>query len=311
MRTVTTLWQDPDWLAEAHAWIDEQAQRLGLERTGPIEQPHVRTWSTVMSVPTSTGAVWFKANHEPLKHEAALVGLLSARVPERVPPLLAADVARGWMLMADAGERLRTVIPVERSLDRWLDALEATARIQLALEDDVDELLALGVPDQRLTTLTSGYARLMDEIDAEPRFRDALPRVAELVEQLSAYGIRETIQHDDLHDGQVFVLDGRQLIMDWGDACVSHPFFTLSVTIEGVIAWGLDDVENSVDVAPFRDAYLRPYAERYPQLDATDLLEASRLATRLGWACRAVNGHLDEDRDSTLTRLRMFVDGRP
>jgi Ser/Thr protein kinase RdoA (MazF antagonist) len=254
--------------------------------------------------------VWFKANQEALRHEAALVTLLSARVPDRVPPLLAADPDRGWMLMADAGERLRTVVPEERSLDRWLDALEATARIGLALEDDVDALLALGVPDLRLPTLPGRYARLMDEIDAEPRFRDALPRVEELADGLAAYGIAETIQHDDLHDGQVFVLDDRQLIMDWGDACVSHPLFTLSVTLEGVIAWGLDVVEDSVDTTPFRDAFLRPYAERYPALDMAGLAEASALAVRLGWACRAVNGHMPGHPDQTAARLRMFFDGR-
>ncbi|MCW2796009.1 hypothetical protein [Nocardioides sp.] len=307
---MTTLWQDPGWLAGAHAWIDEQATRLGVERTGAIEQPHVVRWSTVLKVPTSAGPLWFKANHDALRHEAALVSRLSARVPERVPPLLAADLELGWMLMADAGERLRAVIPEERSLDRWLDALEATARIQLAFEDAVDDLLALGVPDMRMTTLAAGYARLMDEIEAEQRFRDALPRVTELCEELGTYGIRETIQHDDLHDGQVFVLDGRHLIMDWGDACVSHPFFTLSVAIEGVISWGLDDVEDSVDVAPFLAAYLAPYAERYPQLSPVDLFEASRVAMRLGWACRAVNGHVADDLDPTLARLRMFVDGR-
>lgn len=307
---MTTQWQDPDWLAEAHAWIDDRLAGLGTSRTGGIEQPHVERWSTVMRVPTDRGPVWFKANHETLRQEAALVTRLSAEVPDRVPPLLAVDLDRGWMLMADAGERLRTVLPEERSLDRWLDALEATARIGLAFEDDVDDLLALGVPDRRLPTLVDGYRALMDEIDAEPRFRDALPRVAELVEELAAYGIRETIQHDDLHDGQVFVLDDRQLILDWGDACVSHPLFTLSVTLEGVIAWGLDDVEGSVDVTPFRDAYLAPYAERYPELGMAGLAEATVPALRLGWACRAVNGHVAGDLDPTLARLRMFVDGR-
>jgi hypothetical protein len=141
---------------------------------------------------------------------------------------------------------------------------------------------------------------------AEPRFRAATGRVAELAEQLAAYGIDETIQHDDLHDGQVFVKDGRALVMDWGDVCISHPFFTLSVTLEGVIAWGLDDVEDSVDVTPFRDAYLARFRERYDG----DLDAACAVAVRLGWACRAVNGHLPGD-EATRTRLRMFLDGRP
>jgi len=307
---VKELWSDPTWLAGAHAWIEERATELGLVRAGDIEQPHLETWSTVLKVPTTTGPVWFKANHGPLEHEAALVTLLADRVPDRVQALLAADLDRGWMLMSDAGERLRELVPAEASLDRWYDVLDGTARIQLALEDDVDALLALGVPDLRLSRLAQGYLALMWDIDADPRFRNATDLVSELAEQLAAYGIRETVQHDDLHDGQVFVRDGRHWVMDWGDACVSHPFFTLSVTLEGVIAWGLDDEEGSVDTAPFRDAYLAPYAAAYPGLSYADLTEAARIATRLGWACRAVNGHIAGDNEQTVTRLTMFVDGR-
>lgn len=300
-------WRDADWLAGAHAWIEEQIDRLGLVRTGEIEQPHVYRWSTVLRVPTDQGDVWFKANAAELRYEAAVVTLVAQRVPERVPPLLAADVERGWMLMADAGTRLREVVARERSLDRWLDVLPATAAIQLAMEPDVDELLAVGVPDMRLTTLPDGYARLMDTLQAEPRFRAAHARVVELCEELATFGIAETLQHDDLHDGQVFVRDGTHLVMDWGDACISHPFFTLSVTVEGGIAWGVDDVEGSEATEPYLRAYLAPYAERYD----VDLRAAARLAIRLGWACRAVNGHLASGEDHTLTRLRMFVDGRP
>jgi hypothetical protein len=219
---------------------------------------------------------------------------------------LATDPGRGWILMADAGEQLRKLLPVERDLDRWKDALRLCAEVQLDLTDAVDSMLALGVPDLRLATLPDRYERFVAEIDAEPRFRRAAGQVAELSDALAGYGIRETIQHDDLHDGQVFVKDGRHLLMDWGDACISHPFFTLSVTLEGVIAWGLDDVEGSVDTAPFRDAYLAPFADRY---DA-DLVGASEIAVRLGWACRAVNGHVPGEDKATSARLRMFVDGR-
>ncbi|WP_244929922.1 aminoglycoside phosphotransferase family protein [Nocardioides sp. W7] len=304
-------WTDPAWLATAYDWVDEQLGDLGLTRTGAVEQPHVARWSTVLRVPTDAGAVFFKANQELLRHEAAVVGLLAARVPDRVPPLLAVDAERGWMLMADAGETLRVVSAREESLERWYDALGAVARIQLAVEDDVDALLAMGVPDHRLAGVPAGYARLMDEIDAEPRFRTAQGYVEELCAELASYGIPDSIQHDDLHDAQVFVQDGadggRQLVMDWGDACVSQPFCVLSVALEGVIAWGLDDVEDSVDTAPFRDAYLAPWAARLP---GVDLAAAVMPAVRLGWAIRAVNGHLPGDVDQTVTRLRMFLDGR-
>jgi aminoglycoside phosphotransferase (APT) family kinase protein len=307
MPIMDSPWRDRAWIAGAHAWIEEQTGRLGLDRTGAIEQPHIYPWSTVMRVPTAQGDVWFKANTEQLQYEAALVSLVTERVPERVPPLLATDLERGWMLMADAGQRLREVVAAERSLERWLDILPAAARIQLAMEPDVEALLALGVPDMRLATLADGYARLMDAIDAEDRYRAGYARVVELCEELATYGITETLQHGDLHDGQVFVRDGTHLLMDWGDACISHPFFTLSVTVEGGIAWGVDDVENSEDTEPYLHAFLAPYAERYDG----DLVAASKVATRLGWACRAMNGHDLSGNEHTLTRLRMFLDGRP
>jgi aminoglycoside phosphotransferase (APT) family kinase protein len=124
--------------------------------------------------------------------------------------------------------------------------------------------------------------------------------------ELATYGVTETLQHDDLHDGQVFVRDDRQLILDWGDAVISHPFFTLSVTLEGFVAWGLDDVENAVDLAPLVARYLRRYAPDRPELAG-----AFPLAFRLGWVCRATNGTVVEDPESTKARLRMFLDGRP
>lgn len=307
---VTDHWTEGAWLAQAHAWIDGRLDALGLTRTGDIEQPHVEVWSTVLRVPTEVGPVWFKANYGPLVHEAALVNLLAARVPDRVQALLACDPVRGWLLMSDAGDRLRENVTMERSLGGWFEVLDGTARIQLALEDDVDAVLSLGVPDLRLDVLAAKYDALMDVIDAEPRFREAGALVRSLARDIARYGIRETVQHDDLHDGQVFVRDGRHWVMDWSDACVSHPFFTLSVTLEGVIAWGIDDEEASVDVTPFRDAYLAPYADAYPALSYADLAEAARLGTRLGWACRAVNGHIVGNNAHTVTRLTMFLDGR-
>jgi hypothetical protein len=306
-------WTDPEWLAEANAWIDLQVTRLGR---GPItarEQFHVRPWSTVIRLHTPGGDLYFKANMPQLRFEAGLVTRLAARRPDLVPPLPGVDLERGWMLMEDAGVRLRELVERERDLSPWLDILRLYAELQVGVIHEGPQFVELGVPDLGLTTLPARYAVLLDdleELDAEElgRFRAALPRVEELAEELAAYGLPETIQHDDFHDGQVFVRDGRYLLMDWGDSCVSHPFFTLSVSLEGVVAWGLDDVQGSVDLTPFLDAYLEPFRKLAPDVD---LVAAATTAMRLGWACRAVNGHLPFDEPSTHGRLRMFVDGKP
>jgi len=120
------------------------------------------------------------------------------------------------------------------------------------------------------------------------------------------YGVSVTIQHDDFHDGQVFVHDGRYLLLDWGDCCVSHPFCSLAVTLERGIAWGLDAIQEPVDIAPFRAAYLGPFSRA-----GSDVVAAAVFAPRLGWVCRAVDGHVPGDLDGTRIRLRMFVDGHP
>jgi hypothetical protein len=174
---VTERWEDPDFLAEVGVWVDARLRELDVARTGDVEQPHVRSWSTVLRVPTENGPVWFKANTPELRHEVAVVEHVSRRVPERVPALLASDVERGWMLMADAGERLREVVESEHSLERWHDVLSGAADLHRGLEPDVDDLLTAGVPDLRLAGLADKYAELVDRMEVEPRFRQAKSRV--------------------------------------------------------------------------------------------------------------------------------------
>jgi hypothetical protein len=305
-----TTWADPAWLAEAHEWIHENVTRLGAGPVGTIDQHHIYPWSTVMRVPTGRGDLYFKANTPELSFEARLVTLLSERRPDCIPRLLAVDLDRGWMLMSDAGERLREVVERERDLSRWLEILPLYAQVQLDLSGDVDQMLRLGVPDLRLAILPDRFEQLLDElVDLPPdlgrRLAASVPRVRELSDELAAFGLPETIQHDDFHDGQIFVREGRYLLLDWGDSCVSHPFFTLAVSLDGQLAWGLHDVERSVDVLPFRDAYLEPFGT------AEELAAAAEIARRLGWACRAVNAHGADSPADTEARLRMFLDGRP
>lgn len=305
---MTQQWEDPAWVGTAHGWIAERLGELGLTRTGAIEQPHVREWSTVMRVPTDAGDVWFKANAEALAYEAGLVARLAARRPDVVPPMLAWDPGTGWMLMSDAGAMLRHIEGEEAWLDVWRDVLPRYAALQLAVTDEVEALLALGVPDLRLETLPERYEQLVANVSAEQRFRRAIPRVVDLCDRLASYGVAETVNHDDLHDAQIFVRDGRPQVLDWGDACISHPFFTLAVSFEGVLQWGLHDVADAVDLAPFRDGYLETFAAAYP---GVDLVGAVAPALRLGWVCRAINGHVLGGAKQTMTRLRMFLDGAP
>ena len=289
-------WQAPEFRAEADAWIRAHAPGEVLA----IEQPHVRSWSTAMRVETSDGVVWFKANSAAHRQEAAATALLARVRPEALPELLAYDPESGWMLTRDAGARLRELVEQERSLRRWLDVLPLYARLQREAVPLVDELLATGVPDRSLSTLADRFEEVLAAVDGGESRRFLVPRVRADCERLAAFGVPETIQHDDLHDAQVFVRDGRVLLTDWGDAVVSHPFFSMSVTLQGVISYGVDDVEASEDTAPYAAAYLEPWGE--------GLEEALALALPLGWACRCV-GVYDHAQALDPSERQGFLDG--
>ena len=289
-------WESPEFRAAAEAWIRAHAPGDVLA----IEQPHVRSWATAMRVETSDGVVWFKASSAAHRQEAKATAILARVHPEALPELLAADAGRGWMLTRDAGLRLRELVTEERSLRRWLDVLPLYARLQRDAVPLVDDLLAAGVPDRRLAILPDRFEQILGAIDGGESFRHLVSPLRAACDRLAAFGLPETIQHDDLHDAQVFVRDGRILVTDWGDAVISHPFFSMSVTMQGVIAWGVDDVEGSEDVAPYAAVYLEPWGE--------GLEEALELALPLGWACRCV-GVYDHAQALDPAEREGFLDG--
>jgi Ser/Thr protein kinase RdoA (MazF antagonist) len=295
---------------------------VGLAVSGPIEQPHVRPWSTVLRIPTEGGDVWFKANMPTQAFEVAVVETLAARRPDLVPPLLASDRARGWMLQGDGGTRLREILEETRDFQVWLKILPLYAELQMDVAAERDRLLAAGVPDRLLASLPSQFeevltdAAALETLTQEERRRLAAlaPRIEAECRELAEYGLPETIQHDDLHDGQVFVRDGRFLFFDWGDACVSHPFYTLVVTL-AVLAHRLELDHDAPELDRFRDAYLEPWTRFRPR---SELEQAYPFAFRLGVLCRGLTWRSvvavlprplrDDEADAVPERMRMLLE---
>ncbi len=304
----------PDWLAEATAWIQER-----VDVADEIEQPHVRWWSTVLRVPTRDGDLFFKAVAPVHQFEAGLTAKLAELQPGRVPELVDVDVDRGWILMRDGGTRLRELIETAADLHHWERLLPEYAHLQIAAALHADELLALGTPDERLTVLPGHLQTLLAARPAgltaeeHERLSIRLPEIEAMCRELAAYGIPETIQHDDLHDGQVFAQDGRYLVFDWGDSCVSHPFHSLTVVLRA-IAWKLELQPGGPELERLRNAYLEPFGE--------GLADAADLAYRTGTIARALAWHRmvaarepefvdQEDATAAAHGLKLFLDGSP
>ncbi|MDQ4074849.1 MAG: phosphotransferase [Chloroflexota bacterium] len=292
--------EQPEWLDQVTEWIDTQLGAQGWQVVGPVELLHQRPWSSFARVPTADGVVYFKAPAPAYRYEAALTEVLARWRPDCTVPLLGVDLDRGWMLSADAGVTLREVDPSAGQIEHWLNVLPLCVDLQIEMAAHVPELLRLGVPDRRLTELPQLYAQLLEatenlRVGLEPgltheeyeRLRDLRPRVADWCEELATVGLPETLTHEEVHDANVLLGGGRYIFTDWSDSSVSHPFFTMLVTIRAA-AHRLKLAEDGPEMMRLRDAYLEPWTTFAPR---NQLLAAFELAYRLGMVNRALSWH--------------------
>ena len=263
-------------LLAVEEWI-----RLHVEPVGTIQTVHEQPWATVLRVPVMDGVAWFKACAPVQAFEPHLTAELCARWPDRVAQVLGYDQERAWLLLEDAG---RPVGDLGNPPEAWLATLPRYAELQYGEAAHAPDHLAHGVPDLRLATLPAGYEELLRlelplERDGIRRLQDFAPRLSELCDELAAYGVSETIQHDDLHHANLYAHGGHLRVLDWGDASIAHPFASLVVTFRFL--------EERTKLAPgdpwfarLRDAYLEPWGR--------DLGDVFALAVRVGTFARAI-----------------------
>jgi hypothetical protein len=230
--------------------------------------------------------VWFKAARPAFAHEARVLAILGPLAPDLLPDVIA-TTDDGWLLLADAGERAR-----EHPVD-WCGMIHAYAELQRGAAAHVDALLAAGAYDNRPERVVERVHALMRHLPADlaARLEARLPQVAEQVDRLSASRLPATIDHGDLHDGNVFSSDGRVRIIDWGDSAVAHPLFTLSVAEPEEFAWTLEAW----------DGYAPP----------GELEEEAAIVEELRFLLRALNWeHAAElgESEHLVDRIRLFVE---
>ena len=291
--TARRRWLEPVWRADALAWIEEHLGHNGLRITGQIEQPRIRPWATGMVVPTNAGTMWFKACGPGNAYEPRLVDALVRWGTPRILAPLAVDADRGWMLSPDGGPHLRDMLDGGAGIAHWERILPEWAEMQRRLAPRAEELIELGVPDLRPAALPAQFAALIEDPDAElsepdqARLRAFVPTYTDWCAELAASAIAPSLQHDDLHDGNVFVGPAGDTIFDWGDSSVAHPFGTLLVTFRSIANRGLGEpVEERRVLTRLRDAYLEPWTVDHAR---ADLAATVSTATRVAIVGRALS----------------------
>ncbi|MER6106150.1 phosphotransferase [Streptomyces sp. NPDC001832] len=284
-----TPWEQEAWREEALGWAERGLAAHGLRETGQWKV-RLRPWSVLVRMSVEgLDAVWFKANPPASAFEAGLTEALARWVPEYVLKPLAVDAGRGWSLLPDGGALFRDVLDSTRGTadpHAWEEPVRQYAAMQRTLVPYAEEIELLGVPSARTTALPMTFDRVVDGNTAlEPAdlkaLRELRPRLAEWCEELAGAGIADTLDHSDLHDGQLFASGpGRFTFFDWGDAAVAHPFCSFLVPSRAARERFGPEV-----LLRLRDAYLEPW-EGNGRTKA-ELRRAVSLAWRLGAIGRA------------------------
>ena len=296
------LWSSPVWRANAVEWLDQRLAAVGLERTGEVEQPHLRPWATVLRAPTTGGDVWFKAAGPATGSEIGLYGLLGAVVPYAVLTPIALDVARGWMVLPDGGPSLDGSLAEIDFAIAMARILPPYADLQRALVPHGDALLELGLEDMRPANMPRRFDEALAAAEKYVRSHgtaaDAATlrhlevmreRVRSWCERLGALPGGWTVDHGDLHQWNVLIgADGleRPKFFDWGDAAVAHPFASLLVALS-FLRDHVGRGDDAPEVVRARDAYLDTWSDLGPR---GELVEAVELACRVGKVARALTG---------------------
>jgi hypothetical protein len=195
---------------------------------------------------------------------------------------------RPWLLFDDGGPTLRATRPDgtgDQDLGAWERILTEYAALQRSLEapDAVTDMVQAGVPDGRPGRLADELQRLVADdavwdrvvpaeadaaVAARVRLAGSVDRVREAAAALTVAGIPPSVQHDDLHGGNILVGPAGDRIFDWGDASVAHPFGTLTATFNSIASkTGLGVDEPAFE--RLRDVYTEAW---------TDVLPRERLA---------------------------------
>jgi hypothetical protein len=265
-------WTIPGWWGRAAAWISKKVQTARLGRVLAVEQ--IRSWefSCVLRVRTDQADLYFKALPRSYAREPRLAVYLARSHPGLVPDVVATNERERWLLMrACRGQCLEAGAPPSA----WERAAAAYAELQVASIPRADTLQALGCRRRGPAELRTLIGPLLaDEsalrgqgdhglaVDELSRLRQLRPNLEAACDELAECGLPLALEHGDLWSSNVYVSDAAVAFIDWTDASLSHPFFSLMPLLQSA-EW---DLAGAADARErLIDAYLErwtPYATR-------------------------------------------------
>ena len=233
----------PGWFRDLYQWVQGVTEPMGFPLTGGFQQLNASPSFCLIRFETDGPAFWFKAVGPPNQREFPITQALAELFPEYIPSILADRPDwNGWLTREAAGVNLAG--SQEGAL--WDVAAAALARLQLASIGHGRRILAAGAHDFRVASLADQVepfmetmALLMDRQTRVPppvlsRAELALvgERIGEAIDKIRDLEMPDALGHLDLNPGNIIGSGERCAFLDWAEAYVGHPFFSLQYLLE-------------------------------------------------------------------------------
>lgn len=260
-------WARPGWRDRALRWA---ARRIGAPITR-VEQSRAWESSCVYRLRARHDVFYLKAVAARCDWEPRLTRWLARRFPRLIAPVVAVGGAGRWLLTRETkGPILRD----SRGLPAWERAAFEYGRLQRALVGRTPSLLRMGCPRRgsrwalremtgllrdRRALAAGGRERLSPGEIA--RLRARVPALRARGRALAACAVPLSLDHSDFWAGNIIASPRGPVYLDWEDATVSHPFWSVFM-----LPWshGFHDRWGARGAAARRvkDAYLAGWSGR-------------------------------------------------
>ena len=231
------------WFGDLRNWIESVIEPMGFHVEGKFRQLNATPSFSLVRFETNGPVLWFKAVGEPNQKEFAITCSLARFFPDYLPTILSTRPDwNGWLTKEVQGKLLSEV----QEQELWTEAAIALAKLQIQSIDRGSQILGTGARDLGSAALSkliqpfmSLVAQLMDrQTKIPPPVLDRkdlsvlTDSLHSSLEAIDATGIPDTLGHLDLNPGNIIVSDSRCGFLDWAEAFIGNPLFSLEYLLQ-------------------------------------------------------------------------------
>jgi hypothetical protein len=289
----------PGWLNVVTEWVEVEARNSGFSLTGKFHHINASPASSLVRFETNGPAIWFKAVGGPHLHEFPLSLELARSFPRFVPRVLAGQKAwNAWLTVEVPGAPL----DANSQLADWTLAAGTLARLQIASAGRSLHLIDAGCLDLRPATLLNrvpSFVELMCQLMQEQTKASPQPlsppelfalglELNRLLAELEEFQFPSTLGHLDLNPGNILISHPQCTFLDWAEACVTHPLFSLQYLFARLRRLLPEKVHWEPEI---RAAYFHPWQSWVSTAPISRALELSSVLAVFAYAISIARHH--------------------